>query len=252
MYVSDVVSSRLVSRPVLLAIRILFAIFTIVIMFWKISMDGPAYFRYLTTLSWTGIVIYYIVVVAVSLTYRNSKSEKEELPTWVSYLIQFTFSTSQMLPLIVTIIFWTLLRYFLAYADTSIVLFLMVTPHVANLFIAQVELWLTKQKLPLSRIAYTLLAILAYTILSWILNYCFGVEFPYRFFQDLLDIRATPGTSIGWSIAFLCIFFIMSLCIWAEARLRDYLMDRLFPRSDVVIDEPLNIPPKRIEMSAMV
>ncbi|KAJ1327116.1 hypothetical protein BSLG_010463 [Batrachochytrium salamandrivorans] len=218
MYVSDVVSSRLVSRPVLLAIRILFAIFTIVIMFWKISMDGPAYFRYLTTLSWTGIVIYYIVVVAVSLTYRNSKSEKEELLHGCR-ISSNSFSTSQMLPLIVTIIFWTLLRYFLAYADTSIVLFLMVTPHVANLFIAQVELWLTKQKLPLSRIAYTLLAILAYTILSWILNYCFGVEFPYRFFQDLLDIRATPGTSIGWSIAFLCIFFIMSLCIWAEARL---------------------------------
>ncbi|KAH9265349.1 hypothetical protein BASA83_011161 [Batrachochytrium salamandrivorans] len=101
----------------------------------------------------------------------------------------------------------------------------------------QVELWLTKQKLPLSRIAYTLLAILAYTILSWILNYCFGVEFPYRFFQDLLDIRATPGTYwVEYCISMH--FFIMSLCIWAEARLRDYLMDRLFPRSDVVIDEP--------------
>ncbi|KAJ8324205.1 hypothetical protein QVD99_008535 [Batrachochytrium dendrobatidis] len=245
MLVNDALSSYLVPRWVLLVVRILFAAFSLMIMIWKLCIDKLEYFRYLTTISWTGITIYFIMMSIVSIVYRDADL-KTKFPRGLALTIQFLFSTTQTLAMIVLTIFWALLQYILESTSDRTLLFLIMTPHIANLVMMQIELWLTKIKLPLLSIGFTLLSIFLYTLWVWLAKYGFDIDFPYRFFANLMDIRKTPGMSIAWVIAFLAIFTIMSLIIWAESLIRDRLMRMLVGENEYNSSSESNVVEKNM------
>ncbi|KAL2918565.1 hypothetical protein HK105_201966 [Polyrhizophydium stewartii] len=229
MLVSEAVHSRLVSPGVLLAVRAFFATYTLAETVWHLFDSGSNFFRFFTLLSWLGIMLYMVY-------------PKTKLPRALAVIINYLFATTQSLSFVVVIIFWALLRNIITEAVDTGDRFLKTSPHITNIIMTQVELWLTNQAYPLSNVLVTIATLVLYTIMTWLANYVLGVAFPYPFFKDLLDIRRTPASAVLWFLGFAFAFLVLSLIIWGEAKLRDRFVpvkdeDEVVEITDVTLEK---------------
>eukprot|EP00842_Homolaphlyctis_polyrhiza_P000863 jgi/Hompol1/1778/HPOL_005728-RA len=238
--VGELTASPFVSPKVLFVIRSVIALYTLYFLIAK-CVVGYIEMTYMTFNSWLGITVYFILVVALSW-FNWGRISTEEIPTYQSILQFFFFGTSQMLSFIVLIIFWTLLHDQVGQANGSYELYSTIVPHVLNFVFTQTELWLTHQTLTLINVVVSIITVFVYTCWIWITHYSFGWDFPYSFFDKLLDIRATPLRSVGWAIVFLIAFTVLCVMIWAESKLRDrVLKHRRLPAMFVAGDSEMQL-----------
>eukprot|EP00842_Homolaphlyctis_polyrhiza_P001483 jgi/Hompol1/2335/HPOL_005301-RA len=226
-------TSPVVSSQVLLGFRSVASLLTFAFLINESVAFGIRNFIFLTFLSWLGITVYFFTVTITSLVYRNADSATTTLPSWLSIALRYLFTSCSMISFIVLVIFWTLLFPGIAITP-GYSLYLLVTPHVANFVIMQIEIQLTKQSITLIDLAISLATLLVYTIWIWTTHYGFSVDFPYPFFTTLLDIKAKPGPAILWVIVFVALFAIMMGLIWGEVKLRDYLRRRSTSSKDTL------------------
>ncbi|KAI8914106.1 hypothetical protein BC831DRAFT_176638 [Entophlyctis helioformis] len=172
----------------------------------------------------------HLQLVVPGLAFAHQRHRPVPLPddhvsSGVRILVQYFYASTQSIALVVLVIFWLLLRGAIAeFSDSFASLFFVVSPHVLNFVQTLVELFLGKLPLPLSHIGYMIVTVVMYTVYSWILHYAFSVPFPYPFFDELLDVKNTPGKSAIASIAFLAFFSTMYLFVWALGLLRNWIL----------------------------
>ncbi|KAL2918646.1 hypothetical protein HK105_202047 [Polyrhizophydium stewartii] len=223
--------SRLVSARALYAVRGVFAIFSMLILVWKLATDHEDYVRYMTSMSWFGITAYFVTTTAAAAALRNARPT-ERLPHRLALPIRFLFATMHTTALIVSLVFWLALRSIAAQSAAGMDRFLTVVPHSANFVMTQAELWLSNQPYPATN-AIPVIAVMAlYCLWTWAEHYVAGIPWPYEFFDTMLDLRMRGGMAVLWLLAFVLAITGMFAVIWAEAQLRDRLLPVVTPESD--------------------
>ena len=155
---------------------------------------------------------------------KSHKSDPVKLPWFATKAFRFLFTTSQVLPAFVTLVFWTVLYYKIEEnKKDTFLLYRSVAPHVGNLVMVQVELWLSKITLRISNVWYIYVTILLYAAYTWLMHYLANVDFPYPFVLKYMDIEKSPRIAILMLLILLAIVTVVYLLVWFESFLKRHL-----------------------------
>jgi hypothetical protein len=212
-------TSHFLYQKWLLAIRVLCLLWAIVHLinaFIYNPLPGN-WFRYITNLSWSGITLYFLA--AVALTVYNIKSAKHSFDA--------LFAMAATLSWLVTIGYWTLLSVDFTRQTDDRLRFRSLTPHVFNLLMMLLEIVISKNLIPTFYLLYPIAAVYLYTIYTLMLRYAFDVPFPYDFLNPLFEKAWTIAVFEIFLGVFVTITFFVSqnLC-----RLRDFSVRKMFPK----------------------
>ncbi|KAI8925105.1 hypothetical protein BC831DRAFT_427148 [Entophlyctis helioformis] len=221
---ATITGSRLLRSPKTLAIfRLVVAIYVLASGLLAVSLAPTVYFRFLTNLSWMGIAAYFFVASFASF-YALKHGPSAQAPKGLVWTVENLFSLSYCLSWVVSLIFWTLLVGVLA-TSSPMQFYIRVNAHALNFVFMQADLWLNNIPVPLFRVFVFTGTLFLYSGLTYLLKYAFDTPWPYPFF-NALDIKDKPAPAVVGILIFTFIFTIVFVLAWAEARLRDSILNR--------------------------
>ncbi|KAL1747030.1 hypothetical protein HDZ31DRAFT_61606 [Schizophyllum fasciatum] len=224
----DYVTSPLFSPPVLAAIRLLLGFYTLVTLVFQLAWNGahyPAdldsYFSYFTHLSYIGLCSYFFASGVQTLLYARDRQTGYPLQRWpkaLQALHVLLFATIANFPIIVTVVFWSLLSSpdtlgttYSAWGNISV--------HALNLVFAVLEVLLTNvPPMPWIALLCNILFLAGYLGVAYI-TYSTQGFYTYTFLDPVEQGPYLAAYIVGIAVGEVIIFCLMRCIIILRMRL---------------------------------
>jgi hypothetical protein len=221
-------NSYFTSPSKLFIIRSAFLAASIVMLIWIIvtsivvSQKPTDLVKYYTHFSWIGLVIYFIVMVFLSKRLEKMKEMSDRKKYWTAIALEALVSITQTVTWMVVLVYWILLSSKLPTLGLNSLL-INVVEHSIDLVFVVVEMVLTKSWLNYYSFVFPMAIGWLYTFWTWIFVYAGIWDWPYGFFDQVLNPNNRPAwitvvAILAASLVIILIFFI----VYAIFRIREY------------------------------
>lgn len=221
-------SSYFTSPSKLFRIRAAFLAVSAAMLIWiivnstAINQQPTNIVRYYTHFSWIGLVIYFLVMFFLSKRLDKMKEMSARKKYWTAIALEALVSITQTVVWMVVLIYWILLSNKLPTLDLHS-LIINVVEHTLDLVFVVVEMALTKSWLNYYSFVFPLAVGWLYTFWTWIFVYAGIWDWPYGFFNSVLNPNNKPAwitvvAILAGSLVIIVIFFIA----YATFRIREY------------------------------
>ncbi|EFE40052.1 conserved hypothetical protein [Trichophyton verrucosum HKI 0517] len=248
-------TSWLFSPFVLGCIRAAFSLYAFVTIFFIIGWRAVHHqvdnmkdmFVYFTNLSYWGVAFYFLFAAIHSFVYaRTGRSVFfDKAPRFLRALHSLLYSSIIILPIIVTILYWTLLfggpwfpEVFEAWSNVS--------KHIMQTGYAIFELVIpATEPLPLLHLPFLIIILLLYTALAF-LNHSINGFYTYSFLDPGVNgerSNLVTGYSFGIAIGTALLFSASWFIIWLRKRLTG--SKRILATPPVRVDEEIAMGPEK-------
>ncbi|KAL0959393.1 hypothetical protein HGRIS_014642 [Hohenbuehelia grisea] len=233
------ISSPFFSSPVLATIRVLFALFglatTLTVLALTADPDYRAkngqfvFYSYFTSLSFIGLTSYYVAAATHTGVFVATKGRKYLLADWgrvLQTMYEILFATISTFPIVVTVVFWTLLSSPDTFA-TPLSSFSSIVQHACNTPFALFEILLTNAP-PLRWIHLPVCVVLLglYLCVAYITHASQGV-YVYNFLDPNITHGRLAAYIVGIAIGECVVFaLVKGLMTGREALVRKYWPER--------------------------
>jgi len=242
---NKLVTSPWFSPTVLACVRLglaSYALFvSLFILIWEavVTKDAKTYFSYFTDLSYIGIVAYFWASGVQTLVFSRARTDAYPLQRWprsLQLLHVLLFTTITTFPVIVTVVFWSLLADAATFS-TPYETWSNISHHLLNSVFILFEIFLTSMPpFPWLHLPFTLILMAAYLGVAYITHATQGF-YTYSFLNPQKEHGFLAVYIIGITLA-QCIVFVI-------VRYTMVLRDRLAPRKPV--EDDVQIPPEPID-----
>jgi hypothetical protein len=182
---------------------------------WSISNVGGDWFRFLTNLSWIGLLIHFALAAATSVYALHSVP----MSTKFNAVFDAFFACAISIPWIVTIGYWGLLLSLYTSKTNDVDRFLSLDPHAINMVLMLFELIFSRNPVFVWGFLWPLLAIYLYAALCVLLRYPFNIDWPYGFMKGLLE--TSPGVTIASLVGIGLVIIVLYFCSFGISRIRN-------------------------------
>ncbi|KAI8914548.1 hypothetical protein EDD86DRAFT_199558 [Gorgonomyces haynaldii] len=223
-------TSHFVSPKTLFLIRLFFVALLLTYFIWEVVVEKLQYYRFLTNLSWMGILFY--MVYATTATYNYTQDTKYRVQ-W-NGIFDWLFASAATIAPAVTVIYWAALNSSFVQAVDSDAGFAvrLLWGHILNTVIMLIDLLLSRVPMKASTSFAVVLTMVAYVGYTILLKKVFGIDWPYGFMKTIFEDSepAIVGViCVVGVIATILLFFVM----YALTRLRDSLGQKKAPKKDL-------------------
>jgi len=237
---NSLVTSPVVSPAVLAGIRLTFAVYGLTTALFVLIWDGVklhtanSYFSYFTELTYIGLLSYFWAAGVQTLVFALRGCTKYPLQTWpraLQFLHILLYSTITTFPILVTIVFWSLLASSATF-DTRFSTWSNISLHAINTAFALFEILFTNvAPMPWLHLPFLVIFLAGYLGVAYITHktqgfYTYNFLDPHK--QGALLAAYIVGIAVGACVVFTIIRFIV------------VLRQRLASRYSRVPEEPIN------------
>ncbi|THH33151.1 hypothetical protein EUX98_g1042 [Antrodiella citrinella] len=253
---NGLVTSPVVSPLILAVIRLTLALYTLVQFIVDLALTPStatvdpsthlsARFSYFTVLSYIGIIAYFWASGVQSAFYvwgRKTQYPLQQWPRILQFLHMLLYSTITTYPILVTIVFWALLRDSDTFS-TRLNTWLNISEHALNTVFALFEIFLTHGgPMPWIHVLFLDLMLAGYLGIAYITHKTQGF-YPYTFLDPKEQGKLLAAYIVGIAVAEILIFIIVRYaCVLRERLSRRYLTSQPPPAPEA-IDEWEEITP---------
>ncbi|KAI8914555.1 hypothetical protein EDD86DRAFT_88142 [Gorgonomyces haynaldii] len=168
------------------------------------------YIRFFTNMSWIGQLIYMLTASFVS--YQFNYMGKKVFSQKFMYFYDVMFACTSTVPVVVTIVYWTMLLNDFNSKTTSLGKFLAITPHATNLMMTLFEILLNRQILTKQGVVWPVLAVILYATMTVVLRVVGNYSWPYPFMRVFFEespLWVTALFIVGFAVCVIIVYFAM-------------------------------------------